>query len=334
MTRNPIRRPARLPSLVCSVVKGFLQSVRLLKAVNFTHVCLIPKAPNPTQVSDLHPIALCNVLYKVIANRLKRHLSDIVSPCQSALIPASGQRVNFDKSSIVFSKGVELDVWISLASILGVNIVEKHEKYLGLPTVVGRNKTATLDYIKEQLSQKLKGWQEEEDDQKKVEEEEKKIDASTRICKHQFFNGRQGPYNRPEPCGNFVPRGRGYGGRGRGHGGLANVWQRVQGAGPSGYCNRGQNALRNPPKAHDTNHVKRTAIGNEPCNRCGFIDHWSNNCRASSKLAADYKKYRESRDQEAYNTEEEGDGVDVNLTIADFQVAKDQAQSMEVPDFD
>ncbi|KAL6213346.1 hypothetical protein ACLB2K_012793 [Fragaria x ananassa] len=50
--------------------------------------------------------------------------------------------------------------------------------------------------------------------------------------------------------------------------------------------------------------------------------------------AADYKKYRESRDQEAYNIKEEEDGVDLNLTIVDFQVAKDQAQSMEVSDFD
>lgn len=37
-------------------------------------------------------------------------------------------------------------------------MVEKHEKYLGLPAVVGRNKTETFSYIKEQLSKKLKGW--------------------------------------------------------------------------------------------------------------------------------------------------------------------------------
>ena len=46
-----------------------------------------------------------------------------------------------------------------LASILGVSIVEKHAKYLGLPTVVGRNRTETFTFIKEQLSQKLEGWQ-------------------------------------------------------------------------------------------------------------------------------------------------------------------------------
>ena len=43
--------------------------------------------------------------------------------------------------------------------MLGVSIVEKHEKYLGLPTVVGKNRTETFSYIKEQLSKKLEGWQ-------------------------------------------------------------------------------------------------------------------------------------------------------------------------------
>ena len=37
--------------------------------------------------------------------------------------------------------------------------MEKHEKYLGLPTVVGKNRTETFSFIKEQLSQKLEGWQ-------------------------------------------------------------------------------------------------------------------------------------------------------------------------------
>ncbi|XP_024164412.1 uncharacterized protein LOC112171461 [Rosa chinensis] len=52
---------------------------------------------------------------------------------------ASGQQINFAKSSIVFSKRVPEANKLSLASFLGVAIEVKHEKYLGLPTYLGRN---------------------------------------------------------------------------------------------------------------------------------------------------------------------------------------------------
>lgn len=59
--------------------------------INHTLLCLIPKIKNPTLPSDYIPIALCNVLFKIItktiANRLKKILNDIVSPQQSAFIP-------------------------------------------------------------------------------------------------------------------------------------------------------------------------------------------------------------------------------------------------------
>lgn len=35
----------------------------------------------------------------------------------------------------------------------------KHEKYLSLPTYVGRTKTETFAYIKGRLNKKLEGWQ-------------------------------------------------------------------------------------------------------------------------------------------------------------------------------
>lgn len=47
----------------------------------------------------------------------------------------------------------------SLAATLGMEIVSKHEKYLGLPTYVGRKKTETFAYIKGILNKKLEGWQ-------------------------------------------------------------------------------------------------------------------------------------------------------------------------------
>ncbi|XP_040363828.1 uncharacterized protein LOC112169513 [Rosa chinensis] len=72
---------------------------------------------------------------------------------------ASGQVVNFNKSSVAFSKNVGEPTQGSMAHLLGVVIVESHERYLGLPTYVGRKETATFEYIKERLGEKLKLWQ-------------------------------------------------------------------------------------------------------------------------------------------------------------------------------
>ncbi|XP_062014320.1 uncharacterized protein LOC133730820 [Rosa rugosa] len=314
---------------VAAAVRSFLQSGQLLRQINFTHICLIPKVSNPEHMSDLRPIALCNVIYKicskVIANRLKVILPDLISPFQSAFVPgrlitdnilvanelahfvhnkrdghegwmalkldlskaydrmewtflrkvmerfgfdsawiemvmqcvcsvrysfllrgkprglvipsrglrqgdplspylfligaegfsallqqkqnagllagieicdaapsvshllfaddsmlyasaslescyqiqdvietygrASGQLVNFDKSSVVFSKNVAAPMQEAVASLLGVKVVDSHEKYLGLPTYVGRKKTATFQYIKENLAKKVANWQ-------------------------------------------------------------------------------------------------------------------------------------------------------------------------------
>nr|XP_011457302.1 PREDICTED: uncharacterized protein LOC105349386 [Fragaria vesca subsp. vesca] len=60
---------------VVKATQSFLLSGYLLREVNYTHICLIPKVPNTTQVSDMRAIALCNVIYKIcskaVANWLK-----------------------------------------------------------------------------------------------------------------------------------------------------------------------------------------------------------------------------------------------------------------------
>ena len=72
---------------------------------------------------------------------------------------ASGQQINLSKSSIVFSKKVSESVNSDISGFLGVQIEEKHEKYLSLPTYLGRKWKASFAYIKEKLSKKLSGWQ-------------------------------------------------------------------------------------------------------------------------------------------------------------------------------
>ena len=50
---------------------------------------------------------------------------------------------------IFFSKAVSVELREELSLFLGVSEVKEYKKYLGLPSVVGRNKKASLNYIKE-----------------------------------------------------------------------------------------------------------------------------------------------------------------------------------------
>ncbi|KAL0378315.1 UNVERIFIED_CONTAM: hypothetical protein Sradi_3137000 [Sesamum radiatum] len=234
---------------ICACVLDFLNNGSLNSSFNFTHVVLIPKISNPSDMSHFRPISLCNVLYKlaakVIANRLKPLLSSLISTSQSAFVScrfitdnvlvayelhhllmhktwgklglaslkldvskaydrvewcflrrvlkafsslirraeivgelqgiavsrhasrvshllfandtlifcqatteafscvqqilsiferASGLKINVHKSAVVFNKNVAVASRLALARILGVAVVSKHDKYLGLPT--------------------------------------------------------------------------------------------------------------------------------------------------------------------------------------------------------
>jgi hypothetical protein len=76
---------------ICHAILGTLNSGVLPSFLNRTNIALIPKTKNPVSVTDFRPISLCNVMYKMIskilANRLKRILPQIISPVQSAFIP-------------------------------------------------------------------------------------------------------------------------------------------------------------------------------------------------------------------------------------------------------
>ncbi|KAI5351664.1 hypothetical protein L3X38_004555 [Prunus dulcis] len=74
---------------------------------------------------------------------------------------ASGQQINCQKSCVAFSTNIHMDTQSRLASVLGVPRVDSHATYLGLPMMLGRNKTFCFRYLKERVWKKLQGLREQ-----------------------------------------------------------------------------------------------------------------------------------------------------------------------------
>ena len=68
--------------IVIKIVLGFLNHGVAPPNFHETHIMLIPKTKDPTNVTSYRPISLCNVVYKLaskaVANRLKVVLQHIV----------------------------------------------------------------------------------------------------------------------------------------------------------------------------------------------------------------------------------------------------------------
>ena len=73
---------------------------------------------------------------------------------------ASRQKINANKSSVFFSQNTAPDIRNEVLDILGSMQDSRHDKYLGLQSIIGRSKNQVIAEIKEKVGKKLSGWKE------------------------------------------------------------------------------------------------------------------------------------------------------------------------------
>lgn len=71
-----------------------------------------------------------------------------------------GQKVNFDKSNISFSKGVRVKERNKIICTLKVKEVGQFPKHLGMPSVVGKSKKSIFKFVEEKILKRIGGWKE------------------------------------------------------------------------------------------------------------------------------------------------------------------------------
>jgi hypothetical protein len=88
---------------ILAAVRNFFKDGTMPEGINETIIGLVPKHNDPKTLKDYRPIALCNVIYKIIAkciaNRLRPLLDGLISENQSAFIPG---RLITDNALIAF----------------------------------------------------------------------------------------------------------------------------------------------------------------------------------------------------------------------------------------
>lgn len=93
------------------------------------------------------------IFCRAIANEA-HNILDLLSTFEKA----SGQKVNLEKSSLFFSRNTSDNTRIEVCTQLTMNAATDDSTYLGLPNILGRNKSVILGFLKEKVRARIQSW--------------------------------------------------------------------------------------------------------------------------------------------------------------------------------
>ncbi|KAL4310509.1 hypothetical protein GQ457_01G020120 [Hibiscus cannabinus] len=156
-----------------------------MASVNETVIVLIPKVDKPTSMRQLRPISLCTVIYKTVSKQegrlpgvraskygppvnhllfaddslvfLRNNMTEV--QCLKNILltysSVSGQKVNFSKSTAYFSPRTPPTHRTAVHDALGVQEVDDHDIYLGVPLLIGKNKYAVFGRYRDKVDTRV-----------------------------------------------------------------------------------------------------------------------------------------------------------------------------------
>ena len=78
--------------------------------------------------------------------------------CLDKLCDFSRQKVSRPKSSIAFSTGIDIEVVTRISNISKIRITNSLERYLGIPSIMGRVNFGQFKHILDHREGRLEGW--------------------------------------------------------------------------------------------------------------------------------------------------------------------------------
>ncbi|GKA02896.1 hypothetical protein Tco_0675677, partial [Tanacetum coccineum] len=164
---NNLRKSNSNGSIMNTVgkVKLFMEVMMIIMKGNHVDVPFDPGVVDNFLVSGIKMARTCPIISRIFfvddssfffkANRAEcQNLLNILARYCSA----SGQNINFVKSSTLFSPNCPEDLQQQLCDLLNVQRMDLKARYLGLPSVIGRNKNELFSFILDKVLHKMQGW--------------------------------------------------------------------------------------------------------------------------------------------------------------------------------